>query len=572
MGLVCSGRWVCHCSGLSQKLSDLDRCWTRQCYFKVRMVSTRGVRVKFSEGERVLCYEPDPTKAKVLYDSKVLEVVMNKDGKGRKQVEYLIHFQGWNASWDRCVSEDFVLKDTDENRDLQRQLADRAQIKLSMKSNRVLIGGPLFKERKRKRRLSETIRETMEKERQERQRQESDTSSQTGTTEDDDDDEQEDGEEEEEEEDWDNREGEGSGRGGRAGGRSSSTGDEEEDGEEGEAGETTSDEETVERQFPLHLPDNLRAVLEQDFHHINHKNKLVDLPSARTALGLLDNYVRFFAAHHLPPGREKRRGGPGATGEPRDTHKAPLTLDLCKEVMDGLRVCFDFHIETLLLYAPERTQAHRLRTATPVYTNLDAAAAAAIIEEKEECDGAIVNKDEGETEETSRMKEEEKREDDKTKVLECGGRRWLRSKRGMSGDSGDKGDKNSVQPPATNANLTCESGRSTPTTITSGGSTVGGTGVGGCGQESLYPCHQPSSHHSTLLPHTHRSPPPPILIYGHTHLLRLFVKLPEILFRMNLPEMKKRVVLRHLHLFLEYMSNHCEELFGDTHYVTNTDL
>lgn len=63
-----------------------------QC-FAERMVSTRGVRVKFSEGERVLCYEPDPTKAKVLYDSKVLEVVFNKDGKGRKQIEYLIHFQ-----------------------------------------------------------------------------------------------------------------------------------------------------------------------------------------------------------------------------------------------------------------------------------------------------------------------------------------------------------------------------------------------------------------------------------------------------------------------------------------------
>lgn len=49
--------------------------------------------MKFSEGERVLCYEPDPTKAKVLYDSKVLEVVFNKDAKGRKQIEYLIHFQ-----------------------------------------------------------------------------------------------------------------------------------------------------------------------------------------------------------------------------------------------------------------------------------------------------------------------------------------------------------------------------------------------------------------------------------------------------------------------------------------------
>lgn len=57
------------------------------------MVSTRGVKLKFFDGERVLCYEPDPTKAKVLYDSKVLQVIVNKDQRGRKTVEYLIHFQ-----------------------------------------------------------------------------------------------------------------------------------------------------------------------------------------------------------------------------------------------------------------------------------------------------------------------------------------------------------------------------------------------------------------------------------------------------------------------------------------------
>lgn len=37
------------------------------------MVSTRGVRSDgFMEGERVLCYEPDITKVKVLYDAKVI--------------------------------------------------------------------------------------------------------------------------------------------------------------------------------------------------------------------------------------------------------------------------------------------------------------------------------------------------------------------------------------------------------------------------------------------------------------------------------------------------------------------
>lgn len=60
----------------------------------------------------------------------VLEVIESKDKRGRRMVEYLIHFQGWNSSWDRCVSEDFVLKDTEENRQLQRDLAEKSQLQL----------------------------------------------------------------------------------------------------------------------------------------------------------------------------------------------------------------------------------------------------------------------------------------------------------------------------------------------------------------------------------------------------------------------------------------------------------
>lgn len=38
--------------------------------------------------------------------------------------------QGWNSSWDRCVTEEYVLKDTEENRQLQRDLAQKAQLQL----------------------------------------------------------------------------------------------------------------------------------------------------------------------------------------------------------------------------------------------------------------------------------------------------------------------------------------------------------------------------------------------------------------------------------------------------------
>lgn len=67
------------------------------------------------------------SKAKVLYDSKVLSIVEGKKG-GRR--EYLIHFQGWSSTWDRRVTEDFLLKDTDENRLLQKELAEKAQLQL----------------------------------------------------------------------------------------------------------------------------------------------------------------------------------------------------------------------------------------------------------------------------------------------------------------------------------------------------------------------------------------------------------------------------------------------------------
>ncbi|KAL1378490.1 hypothetical protein pipiens_003976 [Culex pipiens pipiens] len=94
------------------------------------MVSTRGHKYKFMDGEKVLCYEPDPNKARVLYDSKVLEVCEGKDKRGRLngKIEYLIHFQGWNSSWDRKVGEDFILKDTEENRQLQKDLAEKSQL------------------------------------------------------------------------------------------------------------------------------------------------------------------------------------------------------------------------------------------------------------------------------------------------------------------------------------------------------------------------------------------------------------------------------------------------------------
>lgn len=36
--------------------------------------------------------------------------------------------KGWNSAWDRFVTEEYILKDTEENRQLQRELAEKAQL------------------------------------------------------------------------------------------------------------------------------------------------------------------------------------------------------------------------------------------------------------------------------------------------------------------------------------------------------------------------------------------------------------------------------------------------------------
>lgn len=58
---------------------------------------------------------------------------------------YTMIVLGWNSSWDRAVHEDFVLKDTPQNRQLQRDLAEKSQLQ---------IGAYLYRKERKKRKGS----------------------------------------------------------------------------------------------------------------------------------------------------------------------------------------------------------------------------------------------------------------------------------------------------------------------------------------------------------------------------------------------------------------------------------
>lgn len=67
-------------------------------------------KLKFSEGEKVLCFH-----GPLIYEAKLLKSMVMKD----KQVKYFIHYAGWNKNWDEWVPENRVLKYNEAN--VQRQ-------------------------------------------------------------------------------------------------------------------------------------------------------------------------------------------------------------------------------------------------------------------------------------------------------------------------------------------------------------------------------------------------------------------------------------------------------------------
>ncbi|XP_025992732.2 male-specific lethal 3 homolog isoform X3 [Solenopsis invicta] len=491
------------------------------------MVSTRGPKFKFSDGEKVLCYEPDPTKAKVLYDSKVLDVIVNKDQRGRKAVEYLIHFQGWNSSWDRCVTEEYVLKDTEENRQLQRDLAQKAQLQL---------GAYLYRRERKKRshKMSERLTETEHQEPRRRARSGGSraTSATTGSSED--------------------------GSSGQHADYDTEEVNTEEDTESSSdyMGETSDDDDSgggsqsgasVKPGVDLDIGSTLKRILEQDYDLITNKNKLVVLPAQPTVINILESWVQHFTTTQLTNIPEK----PQRNKANHTIEKTLNEVNICREVADGLRIYFDFTLPHLLLYRQEKEQYCSLKS-----TLLNNEQTTIIPKEESIENLEISTKEEFEEAEYAHLppfpQEHDSEMDNVSKPLNNSKRR-LRSCRVSSVDesrqlrSFDEGKQDG-------GNLSSPRGVTLrmPPVVTS-------AQVNSLLQQS---------NKWRLLPQISRQSeiPNPSTYYGVIHLTRLFVKLPELLQSADLSSKKLKVLLKYLDMFLSYLEMH-REWFGEQFYM-----
>ncbi|XP_011335567.1 male-specific lethal 3 homolog isoform X5 [Ooceraea biroi] len=499
------------------------------------MVSTRGLKFKFCDGERVLCYEPDPTKAKVLYDSKVVDIIINKDQKGRKAVEYLIHFQGWNSSWDRCVTEEYVLKDTEENRQLQRDLAQKAQLQL---------GAYLYRRERKKRshKMSERLTETEHQEPRRRARSGGSraTSATTGSSEDGSSGQHADYDTEEvnTEEDTES---------------SSDYIDESSDDEDSCGGSQSGV--SMRPGVDLDIGGTLKRILEQDYDLINHKNKLVVLPAQPTVISILESWVQHFTTTQLTNIPEK----PQRNKANNTIERTVNDVNLCREVADGLRVYFDFTLPHLLLYRQEREQYSSLKSSLLYNEQTSVVVKEEPIEKRTSAarNSEMCVKEEFEDTEYAHLppfQEHDSEMDSVSKPISSS-KRKLRSCRVSSVDesrqlrSYDEGKQDG-------GNL------SSPRGVTRGvmPPVVTSAQVNALLQQSNKWRLMPE------IPKQNANALGPSAYYGAIHLTRLFVKLPELLQSTDIANKKLKVLLKYLDMFLSYLEMH-REWFGEQFYM-----
>lgn len=523
------------------------------------------MKFKFHKGEKVLCFEPDPSKAKVLYDAKVVDIATVKDDKGKRVPKYLIHFNGWNRSWDRWAAEDHVLRDSDNNRKLQRKLARKALARMRKKG---------WKKRRCRLPGVNSISKSLTEEEKEK----SDDASLISPSDDSD-------------KDISDQESLKS--------ESDSSEDMNNMREEQEP-QTKKESEDKSITVNIDIPDVLKKKLEDDCYYINKRKKLVKLPCLVNVVNILESYVKHFTLNAAFSANERCRHPQSSLQTNMSPHYMPPERndELCKEMVDGLRITFDFTLPLILLYPNEQAQFKKVSSSKffqPVIDSTTCTSRTFRERSPSPCQNPSTPQSTDSQPALSEsssvpviMATPPKRR--RSAYLDSDATQSLRrSTRTTSGgervaETGGGGSSNAspqpkrrpaeVQSPLPKFFLNLEkktpvhSGSSSPLPMTPSRDSTGGL-FSGLETQMNYELNEVLSWRLTPdnYPQSDQLPPPSYL-YGAQHLLRLFVKLPEILRKMHIPEKNLSALVKHFELFLRFLAKFHEDFFPESAYVS----
>ncbi|XP_037676664.1 LOW QUALITY PROTEIN: male-specific lethal 3 homolog [Choloepus didactylus] len=473
--------------------------------------------------------------------TQIVHVIVGKDEKRRRIPEYLNHFNGWNRSWGRWAAEDHVLPNTNENQRLQPIFSRKAVARLTRKGRKkccrfpgvqcVLKSLPVEeKDENAENSISSSSADSIKKDARIRNK-ESDIKEKT----------------------------------------------------EVKALELHTKREMEERTITIDIPEVLKKQLEDDCYYINRRKRLVKLPCQTNIITILESYVKHFAIS----------ADFSANKRPRHHHTMPHTninvhyipaeknVDLCKEMVDGLRITFDYSLPLVLLYPYEQAQYRKVTTSKFFLPVKESAINTTRNQEELPPSPPLMNPptpQSTESQPTTGKPATPKR----CKAEPEGLRSLRRSTRHTS--SNDRMCESSASLQSRRGytdlfatmlpKLLLQLEKMTPVpsrslspillTPDKEGSAVFAGSEGRRYNEinevlswKLMPDNYPPSD----------QPPPPSYIYGSQHLLRLFVKLPEILRKMSFSGKNLKALLKHFDLFLRFLAEYHDDLFPESAYV-----
>lgn len=334
------------------------------------------------------------------------------------------------------------------------------------------------------------------------------------------------------------------------------------------------DGDTSEFTASLNVPLFVRKWLDKD-HSMLRQRKLISLPAKVSVCDILERYVHFWSTTLVPssttsapsnlttPTSATTSAQPTGSGRNRQSstrdpwwQAAVISHSLCVEIVDGLRILFDFVCQLRLLYKCERGQYNRLVVGRA--SEKMGGVCKVVGGVKSEMGGASVEKNSDSTQSVHSAAP--------VSTVTCAvKRRSQRLSMLAQSLSAEVSDNVSVD-----SEKTDRQGREPLEQQDSTGTTTGKRSSLDKESSAHLPDKNPRLQGRDcslldgdvipsgccLLPDDERTRLPryPSTIYGATHLLRLLVSLPSLLSEMQLPESRLKLVLYHGRLLLEFIA------------------
>ncbi|KAM4876048.1 MSL complex subunit 3-like [Thomomys bottae] len=340
------------------------------------------------------------------------------------------------------------------------------------------------------------------------------------------------------------------------------------------------------RTVPLDIPEVLKKQLEDDCYCVNRRRRLVRLPCHVNVLTILESYVKHFAINIASStSRPRHHHAVGSAHDSVPDIPAEKNIDLCKEMVDGLRITFDSMLPLVLLYPYEQAQYKRM-TSSDFFLPIKESGTNSRSPGEPSPSPPLLNPFVPQPVESQPTSSESATPKRRKAELESNSRPLRRSTRHTT--NLDRPTQNSASPQLKRRQqdsspgmprlflhlekkVPVHSGSSAPAPLTS--SKEGIALFAGLEGRRTTEINKVLSW--KLVPDNYPSvdqPPPPSYIYGAQHLLRLFVKLPEILGKMSLSEKNRKALLKHLDLFLRFLAEYRDDLFPESAYIAACEV